>query len=235
MPTTPWRIVTWNLRGSHGPDLRTVAEVVRDLHPDVLALQEVRRHQARELAGLLGFRHHWARKHHPYSALAFWTSEGLALMTPHTIGEVDVRTLTPGVATWTFRHRIVVGATVTRDTERLRVYDTHLASGPDADERIEQARRVAERVRTDAPAMAVVAGDLNAAGEPEVIRELHPVGLRDPGGGPTNPSIAPRQRLDYVLIPQRAAVVEQHEPDGGEWWWDISDHLPVVVAFAVDR
>ena len=46
-----------------------------------------------------------------------------------------------------------------------------------------------------------------------------------------NPSIAPAQRLDYVLIPDRARLLEQAQPDGGEWWWALSDHIPVLVAF----
>ena len=98
-------------------------------------------------------------------------------------------------------------------------------------ERIAQAARVASVVIADSAATRIVMGDLNAPGEVEVIRELRVAGLRDPGGGPTNPSIAPRQRLDYVLVPDTATVVEQHEPDGGEDWWAISDHLPVLVAF----
>ena len=78
---------------------------------------------------------------------------------------------------------------------------------------------------------ALVAGDLNAPGEVEVLREFRAVDLRDPGGGPTNPSIAPAQRLDYVLIPDHARLVEQSQPDGGDWWWALSDHIPVLVAF----
>ncbi|MFZ4812527.1 MAG: endonuclease/exonuclease/phosphatase family protein [Ilumatobacteraceae bacterium] len=231
MSASTWRTVTWNLRGSAGPDLDAVAAVVRDLSPDVLALQEVRRHQAAHLGGLLGFQHRWARKHHPYSPLAPWTTEGLALLTPHDIGEVSRHNISPGVSTWTYRHRVVLAATIHRGADELRVYDTHLASGPAPDERIAQAARVASVVIADSAATRIVMGDLNAPGEVEVIRELRVAGLRDPGGGPTNPSIAPRQRLDYVLVPDTATVVEQHEPDGGEDWWAISDHLPVLVAF----
>jgi endonuclease/exonuclease/phosphatase family metal-dependent hydrolase len=72
---------------------------------------------------------------------------------------------------------------------------------------------------------------LNAPGEVEVIRPFHRAGLRDPGGGPTHPSIAPRRRLDYVLVPDAARVVDRHEPSGGEDWWALSDHIPVVLEF----
>ena len=26
-------------------------------------------------------------------------------------------------------------------------------------------------------------------------------------------------------------LVEQSQPDGGDWWWALSDHIPVLVAF----
>ena len=230
-PARPWRILTWNLRGAGRPDLQLVAEVIREHRPDVVALQEVRRAQAATLARLLGWHHTWARKHHPYTPFAWWLSEGLAIMAPGPLSSITRRTISPGVSTWTYRHRIVLAATVDRDDDRLRLYDTHLAAHRHPDERIAQAGRVAALVSEEAAPLAVVAGDLNAPGEVEVVREFHPVGLRDPGGGPTNPSIAPRSRLDYVLVPERSRVTEQWESPGGEWWWAISDHVPVVVEF----
>lgn len=227
-----WRVMTWNLRGSHRPDLGLVAEVIREHTPDVVALQEVRRSQAGALATALGWRHTWARKHHPYTPLAWWLSEGLSIVTPHQLDRVVRRSISPGVSTWTYRHRVVVAATVRRPAgDELRLYDTHLAAHRAPDERIAQAERVAALVRAEAPTLAVVAGDLNAPGEVEVIRPFHPVGLRDPGGGPTNPAIAPRARLDYVLVPEAGRVTHQWEADGGEWWWALSDHVPVVVEF----
>jgi endonuclease/exonuclease/phosphatase family metal-dependent hydrolase len=47
---TGWRVMTWNLLGSHDPDLGGIAAVIREHEPDVVALQEVRRTQARGLA-----------------------------------------------------------------------------------------------------------------------------------------------------------------------------------------
>lgn len=231
----PWRVVTWNVRGSHRPDLDDVADVVRRLAPDVLAIQEIWRSQARDLAGRLGWEHAWARKHHPYTPLVWWRSEGLAILSPGPLRGVVRRSISPGVSTWTYRHRVVLAATVSRAGGTvLRVYDTHLASGPAADERIAQARRVADLVAAESPALAIVAGDLNDAGEPEVVRELHRVGLRDVDGGPTNPAIAPRQRLDHVVVPAGATVTEQYEPPGGDEWAELSDHVPVLVAFRAD-
>lgn len=191
-----WRVMTWNVHGAAQPDLGRLADAVRDQRPDVLALQEIRPRQAVGLAELLGWRHHWARKHYPYSPLVWWLGEGAAIMSPHSITQPIRRSLSPGVSTWTFRHRIVLVATVHRGDASIRVYDTHLASHSQSDERIEQAGRVATMIADEAHTTPVVAGDLNAPGEVEVIRQFHRVGLRDPGGGPTHPSMSPRRRLD---------------------------------------
>jgi len=224
--------MTWNLHGVAGPDLAAVGTIIRDLHPDGVAVQEVRRSQARALARHLGWQHRWARKHYPYSPLIWWRAEGLAILTPHHMSDVRRRSISPGVSTWTHRHRIVVAATIGRAAEdRIRLYDTHLQSHAAADERIAQGRRVAEMVRDEAAPLRTVAGDLNAHDELEVTREFHGAGLRDPGGDPTLPSIAPTRRLDYVLVPESATVLERHEFTGGDDWWELSDHLPVLVEF----
>jgi endonuclease/exonuclease/phosphatase family metal-dependent hydrolase len=233
IPTTTWRVMTWNIRGAAGPDLSRIAQVVREQRPDVLALQEIRRNQARSLAALLGWRHEWTRKHYPYSPALWWLAEGLAIMSPHALTDMRRRTLTPRVSTWTYRHRVMIAATVLREESSLRMYDVHLAAHHQADERIAQAGRVAELIAEEDPSVSVVVGDLNAPGEVEVIRPFHRVGLRDPGGGPTHPSMSPRRRLDYILVPQDARVTEQHSPDGGDAWRELSDHVPVLVEFDV--
>ena len=236
---TTWRVLTWNILGAHRTNLDVIAEVITGYRPDVVALQEVRRPQARSLARRLGWRVVWTRKHYPYSPLVWWRAEGLALLTPHAVSELITVSISPGVSTWTFLHRVAMAATVTRVGDRggdasapdvLRIVNTHLASH-DADERIAQARRVVQLVGDRSP--AVVGGDFNSVDEVEVIREFRVAGLVDPGGDYTNPSIAPMQRLDYILIPESATVTAQSTPDGGERWNDLSDHLPVLVEFSV--
>lgn len=228
-----WRVMTWNVHGAAQPDLARLADAVRDQHPDVLAVQEIRARQAIALARMLGWQHHWARKHYPYTPLVRWLAEGAAVMSPHTITQPRRRSLSPAVSVWTYRHRIVLAVTVQRGATSLRVYNTHLAAHDRPDERIEQAGRVAAFIADEAPVAAVVAGDLNAPGEGEVVRQFHPVGLRDPGGGPTHPSMSPRRRLDYILVPETARITEQHSPDGGDAWRELSDHLPVLLEFSL--
>ena len=230
--TTTWRVLTWNIRGSASPDLVLIAAHLRTSTPDAVALQEVRRHQARRLARMLGWRYRWARKHHPYSPLVWWRTEGIAVLTPHSIGEPTRTTLTPGVSTWVYRHRVLLSVTVRHRGHGLRVHCTHLSS-TSTDERIEQARRVASVVRRNAVPANTVAGDLNTHPDDlvEIVREFHSAGLRDPGGDSTNPAERPVQRLDMVLVPNAAVVHEQRVPDGGDDWGRLSDHLPVLVEF----
>ena len=106
-----WRVMTWNIRGAAQPDLDRIAAAIREQRPDVVALQEVRRHQARAIAETLEWQHVWARKHYPFSPALWWLAEGLAIVAPHELTDRVARTLTPGAPTWTYRHRVVLAAT----------------------------------------------------------------------------------------------------------------------------
>ena len=157
---TTWRVLTWNILGARQPNLDVITEVIAGYAPDVVALQEVQRRQTRGLARRLGWKVVWTRKHYPYSPLVWWRAEGLAVMTPHVVSDLISISISPGVSTWTYLHRVAMAATVTRpEADALRVINTHLASH-DADQRIAQARRVVPLIGDHRP--AVVAGDLNA-------------------------------------------------------------------------
>jgi len=131
-----WRVLTWNVRGHDRPNVAALAEVVEGYAPDVVALQEIRTGQASELAGRLGWRHQWALKHYAFTPLMPWLAEGHALITPHALDDTVVRTISPGVSTWTYRRRIVLAGTVRRGGAAVRIYDTHLAAHDHPDERI---------------------------------------------------------------------------------------------------
>jgi len=226
--------MTWNILGAHHPDVAEIAAAIREQQPDVASLQEVRRTQLRRLAKQLGWHYAWARKHYPYSPLLWWCAEGIGILSPWAVSARMRTTISPGVSTWIYKHRVLLAATITRRDGGLRVFNTHLASH-DADERLAQAKRVADRVRADTSRYKILTGDLNTTddSEIEVLREFRAVGLFDAGGTVSNPSIAPSQRIDYVLLSTAATMLRSHTPDGGEQWARLSDHLPVLVEFAV--
>lgn len=229
---TAWRVMTWNILGSHRPNLGEIAARVLEQTPDALSLQEVRRGQVRQLAKHLGWRWNWARKHYPYTPLLWWRAEGIAILSPWAVSDPMSATISTGVSTWLYKHRVVMAATITRRDGSLRLFNTHLASDND-DQRIAQARRAAKLVGADTSPTIALTGDLNTTGEStlDVLREFRAVDLVDPGGDSSNPSAAPYQRLDYVLLPHDATIVESLTPDGGEPWAQLSDHLPVTVTF----
>jgi len=221
-----------------------MAEAIRSLDSDVVAIQEIQRHQAHEVARVLGWHHVWARKHYPYSPFVWWRAEGHAIMSRHRLTDRRTWEISQRRSTWTYRHRIMLAATATRsDGTTLRVYDVHFSSDGDPDETISQAERAAAFVAADPKASAattlVVAGDFNDEGLVETARAFHPLGLRDHGTLPANPSVAPSRRIDHVMIPADAEFVDEHVPDITRaavperplGWSDLSDHLPVTVRF----
>jgi len=228
----PWTVTTWNVHGSARPPIDALAEVIATESPDVVAVQEIRAGQARALARALAMRRVWALKHYPYTRLLFWTGEGLALLSPHGLSGVGHAELSLRQRRWSHRRRITVWCDVERDGERLRIYDTHLDAEPDVHERRAQAARLAHLIGTHAVAPVVIAGDLNDDTDATVIDALPGIEHVDPIP-PSNPSIAPTQRLDHVLLPPDARAVSVTVPGGGADWAALSDHLPVTVRFTV--
>jgi endonuclease/exonuclease/phosphatase family metal-dependent hydrolase len=223
-------VLTWNVRGAALPNERLLALVLHRAEPDVVALQEVRNGQARRLARRLGWHHVWAFKHNPWSPLLWWRAEGMAVLAPDPPTDVWRACLTPGVRRLSYRRRVVIAATVHSGDDTLRIYNVHLTTD-DAAMRAAQARTITARMLVDGAPTAVVAGDLNAAGERTTLDVFAVRELVDPPGPPTSPALVPHQRLDAVLVPASAVAVEVNTPAGGPRWAELSDHLPVLVEF----
>jgi endonuclease/exonuclease/phosphatase family metal-dependent hydrolase len=234
---TVLRVMSWNLRGAARPRLDAVVEVVQAHEPDVLALQEVRRGQARRIAGLLGWRKPaWAFKHNPYWP-AWWLAEGLAVLSRHRLAVHPAIVLTPSAGRRAFQRRILVPAEVLLDEDRRAlVIDAHLSSGDDDAPRAEQGRHVLSILPGTLP--TVLVGDLNATPRAESIKVLLAGGFVDAwpaGGAPgetgfTYPANAPRRRIDYVMVHGEARVASATvAADLGAAMSGLSDHRPLVV------
>lgn len=240
------RILTWNLQGRERPDLDEVADLIASFRPDVVALQEVQRRQARALAARLGWTVAWRVKH--WSVVV--PPEGLALLTPTPAGDLATVCLAHRWRFWSWRRRIAVRATVAGPDGSLAVVATHLGAGVDDAERSRQASRTVAAVQAGHAGRvgACILGDLNTRPGSAVLATYEAAGFRDawaerhPGElGATNwrrgaRDGAPTQRLDYVLVDGALEVDAADVPaaDFGRWG-ALSDHLPVVVTVSPGR
>lgn len=231
-----WTIVTWNIHGRERPRISALASSLKPYAADVIVLQEVRWCQAHRLGRSLRMKVLWNLKHYPFGRLLFPLAEGAAILTPHTRVDAGVREISDPFPTTTYRRRIAQWATIARRDEDggqvLTVVNVHLSPEQLRDDRREEARRLAAMIEQwpDVPP-TLIAGDLNDHAEPEIIELLPAVERERPA--PTNPADAPYQCLDHVLIPDSARHVSTEVPTGGSKWAALSDHLPVIVRFAL--
>lgn len=243
MPTSravTWTVVTWNAHGSAGPAIGPAAAALGSLAADVIALQEVQRPQAAGIARVLGARHVWTLGHYipawPWQLRA--RAEGLAIVSPHPVRLEAAEVISARRRAWSWRRRVQLEALVERpDHSAYRIVNAHLSPGHLAAERAAESARVAARARRVPSPAAVVAGDLNDAGEPVVTETIEAAGLRDAWSAAgvqaalTNPSDDPYQTLDHVLVPAAATDVRVDVPPGD--WAAWSDHLPVRATFTL--
>lgn len=229
-----WTVTTWNVRGSDKPDVSALAAAISLETPDVVVLQEIREQQAAELAQLLSMRYTWALKHYPFSPLFRGAAEGLAIMTPHALDAAAHSEISDGKSKWNYKRRIAQWCLVGRpDASAYRVYNLHLSPGDAAPERRAEAVVTTDLLSAhgDAPP-AIVAGDFNDDADPSIIYALPGIEHITPAA--TNPSAAPTQVLDHVLLTADANNVATTVPAGGAEWAALSDHLPVTVRFDLD-
>jgi endonuclease/exonuclease/phosphatase family metal-dependent hydrolase len=222
------RVLSYNIEGHAAavrPDhLEEVARVIRELQPDVVALQEVHRgtwqarfaDQAAELGQLTGMAVAFGPSFH------VWGGEfGNAILTRGVVHEPRVVRL-PSFG----EPRSLLSATVALDGGEVDVLVTHLAAwgGLNRHIRTEQARCLAEHAKA-ARRPLVLCGDLNATpGSPEVATLLagdlvHLTGALDE---PTHPLLG--QRIDYIVAGPGWRVGPTAVLHVGP-----SDHWPVVA------
>jgi endonuclease/exonuclease/phosphatase family metal-dependent hydrolase len=232
------RVITWNLHGSAKPRLDAVVELLQAHDPDVVVLQEARRHQARLIAALMRWRKPvWAFKHNGYWPL-WWRAEGLAVASRYALAGHPPVVLTEGVSRRSFRRRIVLPVEVVLEGDhRVLLVDAHLASeASDEGGRVAQAERVVGLLPGTVP--EVVAGDLNSVPGSPPITTILAAGFADawaeagaPGDpGDTLPANAPRKRIDYVMVRGGRAVTAEVIADLGPAMAGLSDHRPVLAA-----
>jgi endonuclease/exonuclease/phosphatase family metal-dependent hydrolase len=231
------RVLTYNIHHAAGTDgkldLERIAKVIQSAKPELVALQEVDRatkrsggvDQLARLAELTGMHSAYGRAL-DYQGGAY----GVGMLSRWPLQNVQVHPLPspPGV-----EPRVILQATVApgENSAKLQFLVTHVDHKADPAHRALQAARIRELFpATSADATpAILAGDLNAAPDSELIKSLL-ADWTDSAAGKTFltcPSDPPRVKIDYVLYRPASAwrVIETHaleEPTA-------SDHLPVLA------
>src|SRR5688572_10555818 len=199
----PLLVMTWNIAGhdelADGDHVRHVAEAIRRIRPDVVALQEVHRgtwqsrfrDQLAELESLTGLRGTFAP-----SYVQWGGGYGNAILTRGQIVRTEVYPL-PCIG----EPRSLLEATIRLDGATISFYSTHLTSWGrlNSKSRAEQLRCLANKVRTS-PDPFILAGDLNTgpnSPEMEAFRRQNVAQLASQEAGPTYPSL--NAQLDYIF------------------------------------
>ncbi len=219
------RVATWNIRAARSASVDAIAEEMRAMQADVIALQEVDVRMRRTgfvdepaaLATALGF-------HYAFAASIKWDEGdyGLAVLSRWPLTEVRRHRLDFSVAA---EPRIVLEVAVCAGRRQLRIFNHH-ADG-----------RVASRdagfaelkgiMQADVGHGILVLGDFNAHADAPGVRSLVEAGLVDLGAE-HNVSTFDTGRIDYLLadgpLARLASIARV-------WPTDKSDHHAVLADF----
>ena len=229
--------MTWNLQGSQRPDITKVADKIQQFQPDIIAIQEIQKHQARALAQRLEWSYVWAFKHNGYGPLLPRRAEGMAIMSRLPLGNMGKTTLSSGYGRFTYRRRIAMWADINLNKYTITLVNTHLSSDDIGDEGSNQARTLRTLIDGWQQRHVLIAGDFNDHHRPDIVNILNAEHNQDAWtnstsrsrNGLTNPTKSPYQRLDHILVPHTSAVEYVEAPDTNNDWASISDHLPVIA------
>lgn len=218
------RVLTYNIHHGEGVDgqfdYRRLERIIRDLRPDLVALQEVDRRtrrasgvdQAQRLGELTNM-HHVFGQAMPYSGGQY----GEAILSRFPIKDVQVHPLPfrPGQEP---RAALAVTVDPGNGLPNVRFVGTHLCHQSD-ETRTEQAEQLTLVLKSAGRQSLILAGDLNARPGSKPIAALLDDGWID--------AVAPKSRIDYVMYrrddPWTVAEVTIVPEDVA------SDHRPILV------
>lgn len=231
-----FRVLAYNIKHGRGNDnqvdLRRTAEVIRRIHPDFVALQEVDYKvqrsggidQARELSLLTGLQHHAFGSFFDFQGGQY----GMAVLSRNPIVGVKNLRLPDGAEP---RTSLVVDVKL-GSKKQLQIADVHFYRTEQ--ERLSQARRLLDFLDGGQHDIAIV-GDFNSKPKSSII-ELFQSQWKIPDKGTdhlTFRSDDPEVEIDYALLHKdsRWSVSEIdviEEPV-------VSDHRPLVLEIIEDR
>ncbi|MBB2938161.1 endonuclease/exonuclease/phosphatase family metal-dependent hydrolase [Amycolatopsis bartoniae] len=242
----PLRVATYNIHAGAGEDgvydLDRTAAALRDLHADVIGLEEVDVHwgersgfadEARELAARLHLRVFFAPIYDldPAAAGEPRRQYGVAILSRlpvldrenHEITRLSTQDPDPVPAPAPGFAEVVVNVRGTH----VHFYCTHLDYRQDPAVRARQVDDMLAVLGEDRGPKVLV-GDFNAdAAAPELAPLWTQLRDAAPGGAPTYPADVPVSRIDLVTVSPDVRVSSAHTVDTGDI--PASDHRPVVA------
>jgi endonuclease/exonuclease/phosphatase family metal-dependent hydrolase len=229
------RVLTYNIHHGEGTDgrfdLARLAEVMRSAQPDLVALQEVDQATERssevdqplELGRLMAM-HEVFGKAMDYLGGGY----GVAVLSRWPLLRTHIDSL-PHVEGREPRVALTVELEVGAGGPFVRFTCTHLDQGRDAENRRAQAEHLNDLLVLDDGRPALLAGDMNARPDTDVMEVLNARWTNPPAVDPSpiSPSGRPRLRVDYVLLRPTGhwRVIESRLIDDTV----ASDHRPLLV------
>jgi endonuclease/exonuclease/phosphatase family metal-dependent hydrolase len=232
---TTLRVVTYNIHHGEGTDgrldLSRLAEVMRSVQPDLVALQEVDQGTERtsevnepvelerlmDMHGVFGKAMDYMGGGYGVAVLSRWP-----LLATHSYSLPHVDGREPRVA-------LTVELEAGTRGPFLQFTCTHLDQARDPENRLAQAKYLNDLLVRDDGRPTLLAGDMNARPDTEVMGLLNERWLNPPtvDPSPIAPSGRPRLRIDYVLIRPAGSwrVIESRLIDDTV----ASDHRPLLV------
>ena len=225
-PSTPLRMVTWNIRAGLSSSLDVIGEVLVDLDADVVALQEVDYEAERtggvDQAGALAER---LAMQPTFVAARFEGSGhfGVALLSRLPFLRAARIDLPSDGA---FEPRVAVDATVCAGGKPVRVVSVHADIYPwSAEQNAEALAEAMDNGSSDRDGV-IVAGDLNASPTDAPAQAFTGRGFVDAIAGRGDAPTFADRRIDYVFVNAGlASLVEDAQVDDV----DASDHRPMFV------
>lgn len=237
------KVMTYNIAGAAAStgvrSLVDLAEMIKKVDPDVVALQEVDAfttrngkevHLARDLAALCGMEHWFFAK-----AMDFHDGEyGDAIISKLPFKETEATTLTGDWDGQRIETRSVARVTIEVGGRDICFISTHFDHTSDEKWRILQAKELVELVRKiDLP--VIVGGDLNCTPASEPMKILYEE-LVSPckSGDCLGTFVGSKNVIDYLIY--RSDNVLTLSSYGIYSWADKeSDHFPVGAVFNVTK
>lgn len=230
----PLVVMTYNIAGHDelidGDHVPKIAEEIRRINPDLVALQEVHRgtwqarfnDQLAELASRTGLRGAFEP-----SYVQWGGGYGNAVLTRGEIVQVEAHSL-PCIG----EPRTLLEATIRIDGATISFYTTHLTTWGRLNSKIraEQLDCLARQVRAS-PHPYILAGDFNThpdSPEMEAFRRQNAAQLATREIGPTFPLW--NEQIDYIFVDHGWEVRAART-----WPVEVSDHLPVTVEMVWKR